>query len=212
MAIHARNIRLLYMDGENQNVILDGIDIDIDNQKPTVFLGASGSGKSSLLYVLSRLRKPSEGQVFCDEEENKNSLCEDVRYNNFGFVFQHHFLIPYLNLFDNVMLARHDVKLKKETEEIMEKLGIMSIANKKPFEISGGERQRVAIARALVKKPKYIFADEPTASLDKSNANVIYSLLREYTPDCTLIMATHDTNLLRGDERVIHIEKGKLIY
>ena len=134
-----------------------------------------------------------------------------VRYDHFGFVFQQHFLVPYLTVRENVCLARKDKNLKEEASRILTALDIEKISDKCSYEISGGERQRVAIARALVKNPDVIFADEPTASLDKENAHNVFSLLKEKTKDRILVLSTHDTSLLEGDERVIRIENCKLI-
>lgn len=163
------------------------------------------------LIGLAHLRQPTKGKVYWNGQELTGMKHnERIRYEHFGFVFQQHFLIPYLTVMENVCIANNDRNLKESAREILEQLGIASLTQKQPFELSGGERQRVAIARALVKHPDVIFADEPTASLDKENAIKIFSLLKDASKKCIVIMATHDTSLLNGDERVLVLENARI--
>ena len=209
MDITAQDLYLKYKDGHSDRTILDHISVSFRPSTVHVICGPSGSGKSSMIYLLSTLRKPTSGKVFLDDMDLTAARSpEQVRYDHFGFVFQQHFLIPYLNVMENVCIAKKEEDLSVYALDTLERLGIAELAKKMPAELSGGERQRVAIARALVKKPVVIFADEPTASLDRENAVKIFSLLREAAKEHTVIMTTHDLSLLQGDERVLRLENG----
>ena len=212
MTLKAENLTLKYKDGEGFRTILDNTSLSLRKSQANIFIGPSGSGKSSLIYLLSSLRSPDSGKVyFNDTLITNNKTAEQIRYEHFGFIFQQHFLIPYLTVLENICLARKDRDLKEAALGLLDEMNIKQLSNKKPYQISGGERQRVAIARALVKKPSIIFADEPTAALDRDNAVLIYNLLKKSSKDCVVIIATHDISLLNGDERVFKIENKKLI-
>ena len=212
MKLTTENLCLEYQDGVKTRQVLDNINLEITADESVVLVGPSGSGKSSLLYVLSTLRKPTKGRVFLNEQEISNAKnAENIRHDYFGFVFQQNFLIPYLTVLENVCKASKSSNLTGCAYELLEKLDIKHFAKKFPHELSGGEKQRVSIARALVTNPDVVFADEPTASLDKDNANQTYSLLKKVTKTKILVMATHDTTLLDGTERVLKIENQSVI-
>ena len=207
MNLSTANLCLEYHDGKANRTIFKDVNLSVNATEVTVLLGPSGCGKSSLIYLLSALRKPSGGTVSLDETNiTYNRNADQIRYENFGFVFQQHFLIPYLSVLENVCIARKDKNLEGYALELLDRLRIIELAAKKPYQLSGGERQRVAIARALVKNPKIIIADEPTASLDKDNAKAIYGLLKECAKGKILLIATHDTSLFDGNERILKIE------
>lgn len=213
MNIKAENISLIYNDGEiSKRKIFEQANLSLNKKDVAIILGPSGTGKSSLLYLLSGLRKATSGRIlFNNFELVASKEATKIRYEYFGFVFQQHFLIPYLTVLDNICLSRKDRNLKEAAFELLDKMEMKSLAYKHPYELSGGERQRVAVARALVKKPKIVFADEPTASLDKDTAIQVYGLLKEYAKDSILIVATHDTGILHNDERVFYISNKKII-
>ena len=209
MKLVAKNLGLEYSDGSSVRKVLNNINLEIKEKECAVLIGPSGSGKSSLMYLLSALRKPTTGSVFLNDVDiSKAKNIDQIRYENFGFIFQQHFLIPYLSVIENICKAKKDdnIKVKENAYELLDSLGIKKLANKLPYQLSGGERQRVAIARALIKNPVVIFADEPTASLDKENALQIYSLLIKHSSNSILVMTTHDISLLGGTERVIDVE------
>lgn len=209
-------LTLRYKDGHNENVVLENVDLTVENGRNVVLLGPSGSGKSSLLYLLSGLKKPSAGRVLVDGADvsvlSANRYA-DLRRRRFGYIFQMHFLIPYLTVLENVLTGapRMNGEARGKAMTLLKELDIDRYAKKRIHELSGGERQRVAVARALVSDPEVIFADEPTASLDHKNAVEIIRLLKEYKSDSTLLMATHDTSILAGDETVWHIENRKVV-
>jgi putative ABC transport system ATP-binding protein len=213
--IECKNLTLSYKDGHRENLVLDNVDLQINNNETIVLLGPSGSGKSSLIYLLSGLKKPTSGQIIYDgmdiEKFDKRQFS-DLRRNKFGYIFQQHFLIPYLRVLENVLVGAPEMgkKHKEKALVLLRELGIEQYANKHIFELSGGERQRVAIARALISEPDVIFADEPTASLDHNTAVEILNLIKKYKESTTLIIATHDTSILSGDESIVRIEHSKV--
>lgn len=212
MKFEVKNLSLSYKDGEEKREIFNDISFDFKEKEKIIILGPSGTGKSSLLYMISGLRMPDAGDIIYNGENIQSErMALKIRYTDFGFVFQQHYLVPYLSVLDNICMARGDCNLKEEAMQILSYMGMEKMAAKRPFELSGGEKQRVAIARALVKKPKIIFADEPTASLDSKNAKLVYDLLKEFSMEATLVLATHDKSILDGDERIFTICDKKLI-
>jgi putative ABC transport system ATP-binding protein len=213
--LECRNLTLKYKDGHKENLVLDNIDLKIENGKNVVVLGPSGSGKSSLIYLFSGLKKPTSGRIIIDGVDsstmNEKQFAK-IKRQKFGYIFQQHFLIPYLTVIENVMVGApvNNKEYNESAHVLLKELGIEQYTKKRIFELSGGERQRVAIARALVSQPEVIFADEPTASLDHDNAMEIMKLLKEYKSSSTLLMATHDTSILSGDEDIIRIENKKV--
>lgn len=210
--LSTKNINLEYDDGRNRRTILSDISLNINNGEFVSLLGPSGSGKSSLLYIISLLKPPTSGGVYLDDvlisdEKDKSK----IRYNNFGFVFQHHFLIPHLTVLENVCSASYDLNLEKQAKELLERLGLKDLMKQKPYRLSGGERQRVAIARSIIKRPKVLFADEPTASLDHNTAQEIMKIFLELKGNTTIICATHDYAILPKITRKLIIEEGKIM-
>ncbi|HAN20059.1 MAG: hypothetical protein A2Y15_05190 [Clostridiales bacterium GWF2_36_10] len=214
--ICCKNLYLEYPDGDKTKTILNNINLTINKGENVILLGPSGSGKSSLIYLLSSLRKATRGEVFFNERSLTNEnvrVIADVRKNHFGFIFQMHFLLPYLTVLENVMLGKNDFSKQNKIRavEILIGLGLSEHISKKLHQMSGGQRQRVAIARALMNDPDVIFADEPTASLDHQTACEVISTLKNHKKDSILIMATHDTSILSGNERIIRLADGKTI-
>lgn len=211
--LEAKNISLSYKDGNNETIdVLKDVSIQFENGEFVALLGPSGSGKSSLIYLLSLLKKPTSGCIFLDGQEISSKKDNyKIRYDNFGFIFQQHFLISHLNVLENVCYASYHPKtIKDDAISILNDLGLGDHLLKKPYQLSGGQRQRVAIARALVKKPRYIFADEPTASLDHNTAVTVMNLLEYYCKQSTIICATHDISVLPANCRRVHLLNGNV--
>jgi putative ABC transport system ATP-binding protein len=177
-----------------------------------VFLsGVSGSGKSTLLSILSTLLRPSQGELFIENTSvDKIADLDLFRQSKIGFVFQFHYLINYLSVYENIKLAALNDK-KKNIDTLLKELGILDLAKRYPNEISGGQRQRVALARALINEPAIIFADEPTGSLDSTNSTLVYELLaKAVQKGTTVIVASHDQQIQEYATSTIRMIDGKI--
>ena len=194
-----------------QEQVLFDVSLDINDGEFVYLGGDSGSGKSTLLSIISTLLKPSNGELTIDSlhvDEIKN--IDSFRQNNIGFVFQFHYLINYLTIYENIEIAALDGK-KDNINKILSDLDIQNLSSRYPNEISGGQRQRVALARALVNEPKIIFADEPTGSLDSKNSSIVYELLDKAVKNgTTVVVASHDLHVKDYATRTIRICDGKL--
>lgn len=215
--LECKDLSLCYKDGNIDYKVFEGVDLKIEKGEKVILMGPSGSGKSSLVYLLSSLRIPTTGEIFYNNiklSELSDMQRADLRKKEFGFIFQMHFLINYMNVMENVVVGVNDTDKSKDKhrdsiKKLLDKLEIGECIDKKVYELSGGQRQRVSIARALIKKPKIIFADEPTSALDHRNAIDVYKFIKNYNKNLTLVMATHDMSLLNGDERIININDYK---
>ena len=187
--------------------ILHDISLEIDKGSFNVITGESGSGKSTLLSIISTLLNPTKGKLYFDEvERSKISNINHFRNQKVGFVFQFHYLISHLTVYENIAMVTK--KSRSDIMAMLKKLDIDRLVNKYPDQISGGQRQRVAIARALINEPDYIFADEPTGNLDSENSQVVFDLLREV--NATVIVATHDLSQILPADRIIKLKDGYL--
>lgn len=177
-------------------------------------LGPSGSGKSSLLYLLSGLKMPTSGRVEYRGQDLAKMPDEErssLRLREFGFVFQQPYLLGYLNALENVLIATPGENRTKEGEDLLDVLGLGAKLKRLPHELSGGERQRVCVARALLGEPTVIFADEPTASLDHHNGEQVVRLLNLHRGRGSLVMVTHDPTMLQEADRILHIADGAVM-
>lgn len=214
MLFKVENLSLIYDIGkEIQTYALRNINLSLEGNRLTGIMGPSGSGKSSLLYSLAGLKTPSSGTVvYNDIKLNELSVSKstELRRKEFGFIFQRHFLIDYMSIIDNVLTPINDnsAKARDKALGLLKKLGIEHLANKKPHQLSGGQRQKVAIARALINDPKVIFGDEITASLDHASAKEVMKLLDEYTSKALVIVVTHDPSILENADDIINIWDG----
>ncbi|MBI2901386.1 MAG: ABC transporter ATP-binding protein, partial [Planctomycetes bacterium] len=201
-------LRLIYRDGAAEVRAVDGVDVEVREREFVGIVGPSGSGKSSLLYLLAGLKRPTEGRVTFRDRELASMGTNDLaslRRRHFGFVFQNHFLIPYLTGIENVLAGGAALE---RTEALLGELNIAHVGEKFPYQMSAGERQRVAIARAIGHGPDVLFADEPTASLDRPNAEIVVEHLRRTAERGTLFVVTHDETILKGAGRVLRMFGG----
>lgn len=199
---------------------LKGLEIEVPKGQLTILRGRSGSGKTTLMNILSGLDLPTEGQVFIEEQditklsEHKREM---LRRKEIGFVFQSVALVPMMSAGENVefalRLAKYDGDRRKRAEECLKMLGLGSRVNHLPQELSGGEQQRVAIARAIAHRPKVLFADEPTAELDTNTGLQVMKIFKELTESqgVTIVMTTHDTEIMKLGDRVYQLEDGELV-
>lgn len=206
--IKASNISHFYA----KEQILYDLSFEISSGQFVFLSGESGSGKSTLLSILSTLLQPSKGELFIDGEIAREIKNIDIfRQNRVGFIFQFHYLINYLSVYENIALAATEDK-KQNINKILTELGIAELSSRYPNEISGGQRQRVAVARALVNEPKIIFADEPTGSLDSKNSLIVYELLKNAQKGgTTVVVASHDMNIENYATEIIRLKDGKIL-
>jgi lipoprotein-releasing system ATP-binding protein len=208
------------LEGAVSHTLINGIDLAVNKGEFLAITGPSGSGKSSLLYLLGLLDAPTEGDVIiCGQPTSKLSESEraDVRLTRCGFVFQFHFLLPEFTSLDNVMLPMRAAGKMSEPEmrerglELLGSLGLKEHANKRPNQLSGGQRQRVAIARALSNRPEIIVADEPTGALDTTSTEQVFGILREIADSGrTVVVVTHDPALAARADRRLHVVDGRI--
>ncbi len=213
--LHGENLTLKYKDGEGLVEALHDVSFAVDDHQFIGILGPSGSGKSSLLYLLSGLRRPTKGEIYLDDRPfGKMSERERaaLRRTEFGFVFQQHFLINYLTALENVMVSApvQDKAHAEQAKALLADLGLGDKQHRFPYELSGGERQRVAIARAMIHRPRIIFADEPTGLLDRRTGLQVMALLRSYREQGSLIAVTHNPEILAEADLVIKLRDGQI--
>jgi len=208
MMLSGKDLQLVYRDAAQEVRAVDGVSLDVAEGEFVGLLGPSGSGKSSLLYLLAGLKSPTgggasfAGQAYA--ELSRDALA-GFRRSNFGFVFQNHFLINHLTALENIATAG-----AADGGTLLEDLRVAHCRDKFPWQMSAGEKQRVAIARAVVHRPKVVFADEPTASLDRPNADLVVDCLRRVARVGTLFIVTHDESILKGATRVLRMNAGRL--
>jgi putative ABC transport system ATP-binding protein len=212
--IEAVGASLRYSDHGQAVYACHSLNLKLDEGEFLGVLGPSGSGKSSLLYLMSGLKVPTDGRVLF-EGRDLSAMPEperaQLRLKNFGFVFQQPFLLGYLSALENVLVGVHGRPVERRAFDLLEQLGLGEKTHRMPHELSGGEKQRVCVARALVNQPKVIFADEPTASLDAENGRQVVQLLQELRGDGALVMVTHDPSMLGGATRIVKIEEGRIV-
>jgi putative ABC transport system ATP-binding protein len=214
--LQAENLTLTYQDGDKTLNAVDDVSFVAKDHQFIGILGPSGSGKSSLLYLLSGLRVATRGEIYLDDRPySRISDCEraDIRRSEFGFVFQHHFLINYLTALENVMVTARvqDKAHAEQASALLADLGMGDKLHRFPYELSGGERQRVVIARAMIHRPRIIFADEPTGLLDRRTGLQAMALLRSYREQGSLIAVTHNPEILSEADLVITMRDGKVV-
>ncbi len=216
-----KNITKSFTKGKSNIItVLKDVSLTINSNEITVIVGASGAGKSTLLHILSGLDKPDSGIVEIDGinifglSENEISI---FRNKSIGFIFQFHHLLPEFTAEENIAIAAMiNGTSKKEalekSKEILKLVGLSDRNNHLPAELSGGEQQRVAIARALVNNPKIIFADEPTGNLDSKNSDTIHQLFVDLKNKfgITLLMVTHNQDLVKLADRVLEMKDGQV--
>jgi putative ABC transport system ATP-binding protein len=212
------NINLNYNVNGNDIKVLKNINFEIKKNERVALIGESGSGKTSLLMLMSGLENPSTGSIIFENkdfsiisEEQKTS----IRKKKIGLVFQQFYLIPNYTALENVMFPMQINKIKNEKEKatlILSDIGLENRKNNLPSELSGGEQQRVAIARAISFNPEVILADEPTGNLDRKNSELVSNLLLNYSKKkkISLFLVTHDISLAKRCDRVINLFDGQI--
>lgn len=216
MYVELNNIKKEYVT-RKRFLALRGIDLRINEGEFVGIMGPSGAGKTTLLNILATIDEPTEGKLIIDQKEitklTRNKKA-DYRSDYLGFIFQDYNLVNNMTIEENILLpgmikGKVDIK---GMQLISNKLGISSLLDKYPYELSGGEKQRTGAARAILKEPKLLLADEPTGNLDSKSAtdflNVIQSLNQER--NLTTIMVTHDPYVASFTDRVLILKDGKI--
>lgn len=213
--LRGEELFLTYRDGESTVDAVRDVTLTIEDRQFVGVLGPSGSGKSSLIYLLGGLRSATKGRVYFENRcysDMKESERVALRRQKFGFVFQQHFLIDYLTALENVLAAAPDQSRSSigRAAELLASLGLEDKIHRFPYQLSGGERQRVAVVRAMINEPRVIFADEPTGLLDHTTGRRVMDHLVSYREKGSLIAVTHDPEMLLGADRVIHLRDGHI--
>lgn len=215
--IKVNNITCKYKNGSFVQTIFEDVSFEIKDGEFVIITGTSGSGKTTLLKILSGIKEPDNGCVYWDDiniYELSNSSLSNLRLKDSGFIYQDFMLIDELNVYDNLILSQRLLKIKdeKRVNDVIEMLSINHLLKKYPSVLSGGEKQRVAIARALINKPKILFCDEPTGSLDFKATLEIMELLSKLNKkfNITVILVTHEQENLKYATRIIKYNNGVL--
>src|SRR5229473_7573699 len=222
----ASDLHKTYRKNANQVPVLRGLDLEVEAGEFACVVGASGSGKSTMLHLLGTLDRPDQGEIRLEGERIDNLPSERrdrLRNQTFGFIFQFYHLLPELNTLENVLVPHmiaHSLwtwlgqrrTLRRRGEELLERVGLSHRLRHRPRELSGGEMQRAAIARALINEPRILLADEPTGNLDAQSAAGIVELLRDLNRQqgVTIIMVTHNHDIVAETDRVVKIAAGRM--
>lgn len=201
--------------------VLYDIDLAFEAQSFNAIIGASGSGKSTILNIMGTLDQPTSGEVYIGGKRtdslHKNKLAQ-LRNQTIGFIFQFHYLLPEFTALENVLMPYLIEKQKpskeaiKRAEELLDLVGLSQVKNNLSTNMSGGQQQRTAIARSLMNHPKIILADEPTGNLDSDSSEKIYEILRTINRELqtTFVIITHDTRIAEKADRIIEIKDGRI--
>ena len=214
--IELKNVTRVYQSGDHILKALDGIHLKLEEGKFVVVLGPSGAGKSTLLNLLGGLDSPTSGEILVEGKNiatlTENKLAE-YRAEKVGFVFQFYNLVPTLTVHENGALVKEICKNPLSATKMLQEVGLADHLKNFPAELSGGEQQRVSIARALAKNPKILLCDEPTGALDSETGVLVLKLLlkmaKQYSK--TIIIVTHNQNIAKMADVVIHVKNGKIL-
>ena len=219
--IEIRDLRKIYSAGEEPVAALDGVSLKIDNGEFVAIMGASGSGKSTMLNILGCLDVPTSGSYLLDGVEVARRTRRElaiIRNRKLGFVFQNFNLLPRTSAIENVELP--DIYLgrlsrsqrRRRAVELLRRVGLGGRGTHTPAELSGGQQQRVAIARALMNEPPVLFADEPTGNLDTKSSVEIMNLFTELSNEgITIVMVTHEEDIAAYAKRHLVMRDGHLV-
>jgi putative ABC transport system ATP-binding protein len=216
--IRLQDITKVYPMGNRELTVLKAVTLHIERGEMVAIMGPSGSGKTTMLNLVGCLDTPTSGSYYLEDREVSRLSSGElagVRGQKIGFVFQTFNLLPRLSALANVELGLRYCggSDRRRAMEALAKVGLSDRANHRPTELSGGEQQRVAIARALVKNPPLILADEPTGNLDSHSGEEIISILTTLHSEqgITLVTVTHDANIARHCQRIIHFKDGQIV-
>jgi lipoprotein-releasing system ATP-binding protein len=224
--LRAINLHKAYRKSAQPVPVLRGLDLEVYEGEFLSVVGASGSGKSTMLHLLGTLDRPDDGAIELEGRRIDNLSAgrrDQLRNQTFGLIFQFYHLLPELNALENVLVPQMIAHgffswfgvrrgLRKRAAELLERVGLGHRLKHRPRELSGGEMQRAAIARALINRPRILLADEPTGNLDSANGAEIMRLLRDLnrTDNLTVVMVTHNQDLAAVTDRTVRMADGRL--
>jgi lipoprotein-releasing system ATP-binding protein len=219
--LEASHIYKEFHDPITVNVLTD-ISFSVNKGEFVSVVGKSGCGKSTLLYILSTMDTDYSGELLIDNEpmeKKKEKELAKIRNEKIGFVFQFHYLLNEFSVLRNIMLPAlklnrfSEDEIKEKAMQKLDMLDMGKLANKKPNQLSGGEKQRVAIARALINEPHIIMGDEPTGNLDRKNSEIVFEIFQRLAAEFnhTLLIVTHDSSFASRTNRLIEMEDGRIL-
>jgi len=216
------NLKVTHLEkelGAQKSLVLKDLSFEVESGEFVSLTGKSGSGKSTLLYILSTLDWPTRGHVFYGDKDVQALSAKELhklRNEKVGFVFQFHYLLPELTALENVLMPARKAGIAKEKEnfakELLASVGLGDRMNHLPRELSGGQSQRVSIARSLIMNPQFLFADEPTGSLDSVNSALVFDIFKKINNEfkTTIVMVTHDPDMAKATDRQIYLIDGQV--
>src|SRR5699024_5039791 len=217
------DLKKTFINGEVEEQVLNGINLSLEKGEITALVGASGSGKSTLLTIAAGLQSATTGSIVFEGNNMAEMGQEEIRKiraTEFGFVFQSSHLVPFLTVEEQLMLmldvSGTKMKKREQKKEVMKTLQLVHMEHRKdayPASLSGGEKQRIAISRAIIHRPKILFADEPTASLDSERSKEVMQLIEELTKTLhiTTLMVTHEEEMLAYADRTVTMKDGFIV-
>lgn len=218
--IETKQLVKAYRSGDVVTTVLKGIDISVEEGEFVAIMGRSGAGKSTLMYQISLLDEPTSGEIIiAGEKVHDMSESEKVQFRlvTFGFMFQDYALMPELTAVENIVvpLLMENIPTERARElakTALTRVGLGHRLHNLPSQLSGGEQQRVSIARAIAEKPRILFADEPTANLDRESSKVVMQLFEDlHAEGQTIIMVTHEEEFGRMAERIVRLDDGRIV-
>jgi ABC-type lipoprotein export system ATPase subunit len=219
LAVDVRQLTKIYGEGRTATKALDNVSLPVRQGEFVAIMGPSGSGKSTLLHIVGALDRATAGEVYVGDVEVTGmgeSQLYLIRRQQIGFVFQAFHLSATLNALDNVLLPALPIGINRERRRratnLLERMGMANRMNRKPAQLSAGERQRVALARALILDPTLILADEPTGNLDTQTGNDVFRIMEELNRDLgkTFMLVTHDARIARRCHRIVYLRDGQI--
>ncbi|MDA0283808.1 MAG: ABC transporter ATP-binding protein [Planctomycetota bacterium] len=217
--IDIQDVTKTHLKGQTEVHALRGVTCSINCGEFHFILGPSGSGKSSLLYLIGALDEPTSGEIIFEGRKLtslSNAERDAYRRDDVGFIFQSFNLLNNLDAVDNTLVPYLPQGISSERRgqavAMLQQVGLGDRLDHRPHQLSGGEQQRIAIARALLKQPKLVLADEPTGELDSETGAEVFSLLRKLCADCktTVVVVTHDHSFVESTDRILRMKDGRL--